>query len=107
MYTCPVQAYQVFLITSIYAPQEWVDYKLKWDPDEYGGVKTLHVPSENIWLPDIVLYNKYDYTSTVYTNPPCITYRRTSYLTFTALHTLIVNLPTGIGLKRPFIRAKT
>lgn len=38
--------------------QEWFDYKLKWDPDEYGGVKTLHVPSENIWLPDIVLYNK-------------------------------------------------
>lgn len=38
--------------------QEWFDYKLKWDPEEYGGVKTLHVPSENIWLPDIVLYNK-------------------------------------------------
>ena len=38
--------------------KEWFDYKLKWDPEEYGGVKTLHVPSENIWLPDIVLYNK-------------------------------------------------
>ena len=41
-----------------FAVQEWFDYKLKWDPEEYGGVKTLHVPSENIWLPDIVLYNK-------------------------------------------------
>lgn len=40
--------------------QEWNDYKLKWNPDEYGGVDTLHVPSEHIWLPDIVLYNKYD-----------------------------------------------
>lgn len=39
--------------------QEWYDYKLKWNPDEYGGVDTLHVPSEHIWLPDIVLYNKY------------------------------------------------
>ena len=39
--------------------QTWNDYKLKWNPVEYGGVKTLYVPSERIWLPDIVLYNKY------------------------------------------------
>ena len=38
--------------------QNWNDYKLKWNPNEYGGVKTLYVPSERIWLPDIVLYNK-------------------------------------------------
>lgn len=38
--------------------QEWNDYKLRWNPDDYGGVETLHVPSEHIWLPDIVLYNK-------------------------------------------------
>ena len=39
-------------------PQFWYDYKLVWDPDEYGGVKQLHVPSDHIWRPDIVLYNK-------------------------------------------------
>lgn len=39
--------------------KEWQDYKLKWDPSEYGGVTELYVPSEHIWLPDIVLYNKY------------------------------------------------
>ncbi|ERL84827.1 hypothetical protein D910_02251 [Dendroctonus ponderosae] len=39
---------------------EWNDYKLKWNPDDYGGVETLHVPSEHIWLPDIVLYNNAD-----------------------------------------------
>lgn len=39
--------------------QEWQDYKLKWDPSEYGGVQELYVPSEHIWLPDIVLYNKW------------------------------------------------
>ncbi|KAK4294883.1 hypothetical protein Pmani_032516 [Petrolisthes manimaculis] len=38
--------------------QEWKDYKLVWEPEEYGGVEILHVPSEHIWLPDIVLYNK-------------------------------------------------
>ncbi|KOB76074.1 Nicotinic acetylcholine receptor alpha-2 subunit [Operophtera brumata] len=34
---------------------EWEDHKFKWDPLEYGGVKELYVPSEHIWLPDIVL----------------------------------------------------
>lgn len=38
--------------------QEWQDHKFKWDPTEYGGVTELYVPSEHIWLPDIVLYNK-------------------------------------------------
>ena len=38
--------------------QEWLDYKLKWKPEEYGNVRHLHVPSQHIWLPDIVLYNK-------------------------------------------------
>ncbi|GIY32390.1 acetylcholine receptor subunit alpha-like 1, partial [Caerostris extrusa] len=39
---------------------EWSDHKLKWDPDEYGGVRQLYVPAEQIWLPDIVLYNNAD-----------------------------------------------
>lgn len=38
--------------------QEWMDAKLTWDPEEYGGVRELMVPSDHIWLPDIVLYNK-------------------------------------------------
>lgn len=43
---------------SFFCPQFWYDYKLTWDPNEYGGVKMLHVPSDHIWRPDIVLYNK-------------------------------------------------
>ena len=43
----------------VYYQQEWLDYKLKWNPEDYGGVKHLHVPSQHIWLPDIVLYNKW------------------------------------------------
>ncbi|XP_005001342.1 neuronal acetylcholine receptor subunit alpha-6 isoform X2 [Cavia porcellus] len=35
----------------------WNDYKLRWDPKEYDGIETLHVPAEKIWKPDIVLYN--------------------------------------------------
>lgn len=46
------------LIFGAFHVKKWFDYRLIWDPDEYGGVETLYVPAENIWLPDIVLYNK-------------------------------------------------
>ncbi|CAG2114184.1 unnamed protein product [Medioppia subpectinata] len=46
------------MTTNMWVNQEWTDHKLKWDPEEYGGVSQLYVPSEDIWLPDIVLYNK-------------------------------------------------
>ena len=46
------------MTTNLWVEQFWRDYKLKWDPEEYGGVKQLHVPSDHIWRPDIVLYNK-------------------------------------------------
>ncbi|KAK9717488.1 Neurotransmitter-gated ion-channel ligand binding domain [Popillia japonica] len=48
------------MTTNLWVVQKWVDYKLKWDPDDYGGVKMLYVPSEHIWLPDIVLFNNAD-----------------------------------------------
>lgn len=38
--------------------QEWHDYKLRWDPDDYENVTSIRIPSELIWRPDIVLYNK-------------------------------------------------
>lgn len=38
--------------------QSWFDYKLRWDPKEYGGVQMLHVPSDHIWRPDIVVRGK-------------------------------------------------
>uniref|UniRef100_A0A667WHY6 Cholinergic receptor, nicotinic, beta 5a n=1 Tax=Myripristis murdjan TaxID=586833 RepID=A0A667WHY6_9TELE len=40
--------------------QEWNDYRLRWDPDKYEGIKKLRIPSKHIWLPDIVLYNNAD-----------------------------------------------
>ncbi|KAF8777583.1 acetylcholine receptor subunit alpha-like 1 [Argiope bruennichi] len=48
------------MTTNVWVEQEWNDYKLRWEPDEYGGVSKLHVPAEQIWLPDIVLYNNAD-----------------------------------------------
>ncbi|KAH7637673.1 Acetylcholine receptor subunit alpha-like 1 [Dermatophagoides farinae] len=48
------------MTTNVFVEQRWIDYKLKWEPEDYGGVTKLHVPSEQIWLPDIVLYNNAD-----------------------------------------------
>ncbi|KAL1508960.1 hypothetical protein ABEB36_003773 [Hypothenemus hampei] len=48
------------MTTNLWVVQKWFDYKLRWDPAEYGGVEMLYVPSEHIWLPDIVLFNNAD-----------------------------------------------
>ncbi|XP_013775687.2 acetylcholine receptor subunit alpha-like [Limulus polyphemus] len=48
------------MTTNVWVQQFWEDYKLQWDPREYGGVDMLHVPSDHIWRPDIVLYNNAD-----------------------------------------------
>ena len=81
------------MTTIVWVEHEWTDYKLKWDPDDYGGITKvrflanlraaqrkprdahtltstslpiaqsqthtqLHVPAEDLWRPDLVLYNK-------------------------------------------------
>ncbi|XP_043189759.1 acetylcholine receptor subunit beta-like 2 isoform X4 [Amphibalanus amphitrite] len=48
------------MTTNVWVQQKWFDYKLSWNPADYGGVDKLYVPSEHIWLPDIVLFNNAD-----------------------------------------------
>ncbi|XP_064607866.1 acetylcholine receptor subunit alpha-like 1 [Liolophura sinensis] len=48
------------MTTSIWLRHVWVDRRLTWDPVEYDGVKLLKIPSEDLWRPDIVLYNNAD-----------------------------------------------
>ncbi|XP_067931548.1 acetylcholine receptor subunit beta-like 2 [Watersipora subatra] len=48
------------MTTNVWLSQEWLDLGLAWDEDKYGGVDVQYVPSEDIWLPDIVLYNNAD-----------------------------------------------
>ncbi|XP_062409232.1 neuronal acetylcholine receptor subunit beta-3a [Sardina pilchardus] len=48
------------MTTNVWLWQEWTDYKLRWNPDDYGGITSIRVPSESIWLPDIVLYENAD-----------------------------------------------
>uniref|UniRef100_A0A8C6HGQ8 Cholinergic receptor nicotinic alpha 2 subunit n=1 Tax=Mus spicilegus TaxID=10103 RepID=A0A8C6HGQ8_MUSSI len=74
------------MTTNVWLKQEWNDYKLRWDPAEFGNITSLRVPSEMIWIPDIVLYNNADgefavthmtkahlfFTGTVHWVPPAI-----------------------------------
>ncbi|KIH65127.1 Neurotransmitter-gated ion-channel ligand binding domain protein [Ancylostoma duodenale] len=48
---------KAFTIINKVHEQKWFDAKLTWDPKKYGGLRTLHIPSDLIWTPDLVLYN--------------------------------------------------
>ncbi|KAJ8333325.1 hypothetical protein SKAU_G00422210 [Synaphobranchus kaupii] len=48
------------MTTNVWLKQEWSDYKLRWKPSDYENITSIRVPSELIWVPDIVLYNNAD-----------------------------------------------
>ncbi|XP_048736679.1 acetylcholine receptor subunit alpha-like 1 isoform X1 [Ostrea edulis] len=48
------------MTTNVWLRQEWYDNGLTWNPVEYGGIKTIEVPIDDIWNPDVVLFNNAD-----------------------------------------------
>ena len=44
--------------TNCWLNQAWVDPELSWNPKEFGGIESILLPYDSIWLPDILLYNK-------------------------------------------------
>ncbi|XP_042594178.1 neuronal acetylcholine receptor subunit beta-2-like isoform X2 [Cyprinus carpio] len=50
------------MTTNCWLSQVWNDYRLMWDPEEYEGIRKVRLPTQHIWLPDIVLYNNADGT---------------------------------------------
>ncbi|VDM28755.1 unnamed protein product [Toxocara canis] len=40
----------------------WNDYKMKWDPKEYGGITNIRFASSSndLWKPDVLLFNSAD-----------------------------------------------
>ncbi|XP_066913379.1 neuronal acetylcholine receptor subunit alpha-3-like [Clytia hemisphaerica] len=48
------------LIISAWIRQLWHNQILKWNPDEYNGIREINVDPKTIWRPDIVLYNNAD-----------------------------------------------
>ncbi|XP_068616745.1 neuronal acetylcholine receptor subunit alpha-5 [Brachionichthys hirsutus] len=48
------------MTTNVWMKQEWIDMKLRWNPDDFLGITVIRVPSDRLWLPDIVLYDNSD-----------------------------------------------
>ena len=38
--------------------QEWIDELLQWDPDDYGGIKSVTLLPTQVWLPDFGITNR-------------------------------------------------
>ncbi|XP_005399678.1 PREDICTED: acetylcholine receptor subunit epsilon isoform X3 [Chinchilla lanigera] len=45
------------LTTNVWIGIDWQDYRLNFSKDDFGGLETLRVPSDRVWLPEIVLEN--------------------------------------------------
>lgn len=48
------------LTTNVWLLIQWSDYRLSWNTSQYYGIDVIRVPSETVWLPDIVLENNID-----------------------------------------------
>ncbi|XP_068137370.1 acetylcholine receptor subunit gamma isoform X1 [Hyperolius riggenbachi] len=58
------------LTTNVWVEMQWRDYRLSWDPTQYGGIEVTRIPSTMVWLPDVGLENNVDGTFNIalYTN---------------------------------------
>ncbi|XP_054635394.1 neuronal acetylcholine receptor subunit alpha-9-I [Dunckerocampus dactyliophorus] len=48
------------LTTYLWIRQVWHDANLKWNKEDYDDLEMINIPSDLVWKPDIVLYNKAD-----------------------------------------------
>ncbi|CAL1613548.1 unnamed protein product [Knipowitschia caucasica] len=46
------------LMTNAWLQLYWTDAYLSWNTEHYPGVQNLRFPSDQIWTPDILLYNR-------------------------------------------------
>ena len=56
-----MDVYNEMLIGHIWQNFEWIDYNLKWNESDYGGITDIRLPSNRIWIPDIIPFNTYEY----------------------------------------------
>lgn len=48
------------LTSNLWLRQEWVDLRLSWNPSDFEDINMTHIRSEDMWRPDIALYNNAD-----------------------------------------------
>ncbi|KAK3098686.1 hypothetical protein FSP39_021986 [Pinctada imbricata] len=42
---------------------DWKDEYKKWDPRKYDGLRKIHLPKSNVWVPNILIENSADLTA--------------------------------------------
>ena len=45
---------------NVWLRMQWYDARLVWNPEEYGGIKSIRVKPGEVWKPDVTLYNSAD-----------------------------------------------
>merc|ERR1712032_1803425 len=35
----------------------WMDFRLKWNPEAYGGITNIRLPASKVWLPDVEVFD--------------------------------------------------
>ena len=45
------------LSSIVWIKMRWTDINLKWNPSDYGNIKTTLIPPNKIWVPDVVPYS--------------------------------------------------
>ena len=48
-----------YLTTSVMMTFTWKDEYIMWRPEMNAGITEIIVPSSKIWVPDVLLYNRY------------------------------------------------
>lgn len=55
-----LEEYEQFMTAKVWLAQSWFDERLKWNPADHGGMEKVQLPGEEIWRPELVLYNNAD-----------------------------------------------
>ncbi|CAG5111770.1 Oidioi.mRNA.OKI2018_I69.chr2.g6044.t1.cds [Oikopleura dioica] len=55
-----LEEYEQFMTAKVWLAQSWFDERLKWNPADHGGIEKVQLPGDEIWRPELVLYNNAD-----------------------------------------------
>ena len=62
MYACNLSIVPMTSLT-VSLTQKWNAYNLRWKPEDFNNVTTINVPRHMVWVPDILMYNRYVWVS--------------------------------------------
>jgi hypothetical protein len=53
-----LEKHRMVLRTTAWLKMSWMDWRLVWDPADYGGLKSVRFPAANVWMPDLEVGDK-------------------------------------------------